>query len=464
MIWPRIVGYRLRKLSKKCRDLYTTSGSVRRTILFVIKFVTCKFGYAVQHQKSIRKAPQTRDQIEAVLSEQPSDIPLIAIKVTGGIGDYIVIARYLRDLVSAVEPFKFDLYCNYQAPGKWIFSGVAGFRTCYSEFLFDHFFQKYPLALRINQYVIAHHETIDWVALKNHWRLINALQHIIRFRPKIELFIQHHPYMDGFLGQKAVYMNFNRANFLHGMSKIAYGGDRFEIATDTNAVRKFNLRSKSYITVHNGFDPGFVVTARRATKCYPYSEEVVRLVKQKFPDLIVVQVGTSTSIPIASADMNIVNKTSLSEVAGIIQSAYLHFDNEGGLVHLATALGVKCCVVFGPTSADYFAYQSNINIRPRFCGGCWWVNETWMDQCPRSFAEARCMTEHRPIDIAIAIGAYYSTKGNLDQHSSFDRVAAVQASRFQDIAERVDSQDLTSLQAIEVQPNSVSVVPADVAP
>jgi hypothetical protein len=257
--------------------------------------------------------------------------------------------------------------------------------------------------MQINQYVVVHRETANWSALKGKWRLMDALSNIIRFRSKIETFIDRHPLMDGFLGQKAVYMNLNRTNFLHGMSKISYGGDDFDVAVDLAAMQKFKLMPKTYVTVHNGYDPGFVLTRRQATKCYPHYAEVISLLKQKLPWLTVVQIGTSTSTPIPGVDFNLVEKTNLEEVAEIIRNGQLHIDNEGGLVHLARCLGVKCCVIFGPTSIEYFAYENNINIPPKFCGGCWWINETWMDQCPRGFAQARCMSEQDPQHIANSI-------------------------------------------------------------
>jgi hypothetical protein len=74
-------------------------------------------------------------------------------------------------------------------------------------------------------------------------------------------------------------------------------------------------------------------------------------------------------------------------------------------VHIARTLGVKSCVIFGPTSIDYFAYPDNINIRPTLCGGCWWINSTWMDACPRGFEMAPCMSTQKPEDIVAAIEA-----------------------------------------------------------
>ena len=54
-------------------------------------------------------------------------------------------------------------------------------------------------------------------------------------------------------------MNLTRANFLHALSKIPYGGDLFKIATDESAIERFHLQPRGYFTVNNGFDPGFVV-------------------------------------------------------------------------------------------------------------------------------------------------------------------------------------------------------------
>jgi hypothetical protein len=89
----------------------------------------------------------------------------------------------------------------------------------------------------------------------------------------------------------------------------------------------------------------------------------------------------------------------------------MHIDIDSGLVHLAAALGVQSCAVFGPSPAEYFGYPGNINIPPTFCGNCWWVNESWMDQCPLGFPDARCMLEQDPSDVANAIIARLAQNG-----------------------------------------------------
>jgi ADP-heptose:LPS heptosyltransferase len=130
------------------------------------------------------------------------------------------------------------------------------------------------------------------------------------------------------------------------------------------------------------------------------------LLRAQSPGLRFVQLGSRTSEPLLSVDVDLVGRTTLPEAAAIIASSILHIDNEGGLVHLARSLGVVSVVVFGPTPAAYFGYPANINIEPPFCGGCWWINQTWMDHCPRGFVEARCMSEQSPESVATRATTY----------------------------------------------------------
>jgi ADP-heptose:LPS heptosyltransferase len=85
----------------------------------------------------------------------------------------------------------------------------------------------------------------------------------------------------------------------------------------------------------------------------------------------------------------------------------LHIDNEGGLVHIAACLGTTSVVIFGPTSADYFAYLDNINVRPPVCGDCWWTTKNWMDICPLGHKQPLCMYEQTPLAIMNAISQHW---------------------------------------------------------
>jgi ADP-heptose:LPS heptosyltransferase len=207
-------------------------------------------------------------------------------------------------------------------------------------------------------------------------------------------------------------MGLQRHNSLQSISGVAYGGERMPIATDMGALQKFGLEEQRYLTIHNGFGTHMrhrVNQNGKATKCYPHYDAVVAGMRKRFPGLHFVQLGSSTSTPIAGVDCSLIGRTTLPEAAEILRHSVLHIDNESGLVHLAAALGVKSCVLFGPTDAEFFSYQDNINLKSSFCGGCWWITSDWLSQCPRGFAEPRCLSELQPETVVEAVTHYMST-------------------------------------------------------
>ena len=351
----------------------------------------------------------SRFRIRGPVRGAPKDV-LVAFRISGGIGDHLIAARYIRDLLATVGDFKFDIYSSRPGVVSWIFSQFKGFHECYDEaFSWKERGGRYPLSMWIMSFVVAYTESANWGAVRSSSkRLVDVCAALQKFASKIDVFIAHHPRLDGALGQAAVYMNRNRYTFLQGMSGIDYGGPRLPVATDGQALTRFGLDKRRYVTVHNGFDAeeaNHVGTARAATKCYPHFNELIAHFRSAFPGICVVQVGTKTSKPIATADLNLIGCTSMPETAAILESAALHIDNEGGLVHLASCLGTRSCVVFGPTSVEYFAYEENINIRPAFCGGCWWTTGDWLKNCPRGFDGPRCLMEQQPQTIVAAIKA-----------------------------------------------------------
>ena len=394
---------RLKTALRQYQEVYDRTGSRVEAAKFLYRFVTAKLPLLMRQAVQATRRGTVLAEIDAARGAVGDGVPLLGIRASGGLGDYLTIARFVRDLSAAAGGFAFDIYCTDPPRARWVFSGLPGLRECYDDVLFDPAMPQYDLALWAGQFVLVHGDIAQWGRLKSRPGLVQAAEAAIRYRPKIDLFIANHPYTDGFLGQKAVFSSASRADYLHFMAGIPYGGDRLPVDSDPDAVARFGLRPGDYITVHNGFDPGFVVTAERATKCYPYFGQVITLLKARLPGLRFVQLGASTSDRIAEVDIDLLGKTSLKEAAGVLAAARLHIDNEGGLVHLARCLGVRSAVVFGPTPSNYFGYSGNINIDPTFCGGCWWINQSWMNQCPRDFDTARCMTDQKPAAVAEAI-------------------------------------------------------------
>lgn len=338
-------------------------------------------------------------------SAGPGDPLKVAVRVTGGIGDHIVAARFLRDLIAAVGPLALDIYSPKREIAAWIFRSLDAPVTCFHErILWDRLRPSYAAAFYVTQFAVVYTETVDWMYLSERApKLRDVAVRLEEFRPSIEACIQHHPRLDGHLGRIASFMGYGRRNFLQGMANIPYGGDALPIETDPGALEKFGLSGRAYVTIHNGFDAEFDKAAPTSTKVYARFDDVVARLKRLYPDLLVVQVGTVTSKAIASADLNLIGATTIRELAAIIQHAHLNIDNESGIVHLASCFDVRSCVVFGPTSVDYYAYPQNINLRPPVCGDCWWVNENWMNRCAKGHEQAPCMSQRSPDSVVAAL-------------------------------------------------------------
>ncbi len=58
----------------------------------------------------------------------PKDVQdvLVAFRISGGIGDHLIAARYIRDLLATVGDFKFDIYSFSPGSGPVDFFAVQG--------------------------------------------------------------------------------------------------------------------------------------------------------------------------------------------------------------------------------------------------------------------------------------------------------------------------------------------------
>lgn len=354
----------------------------------------------LRHLRAAAEAPAVRAAVARARAESIVQQPYLALAVTGGLGDFLVIARFVRDLAASIGGMRFDVFSPTPAQATWAFSRIPGFRAAYHDILFNRTIAEYDVGLRASQFVVVYPEHVRWESIRGNEHLIRIIDSLVRFRPAIDTFIDGHPWLDNSLAREVISFNATRRDFLHHMADLPYGGELLPVPADASVVSRMGLRPGQYITLHNGFDTGFVISGRRATKCYPHFGAVVARLKAALPHMQFVQIGTVTSESIPECDLILVNKTSLDEAAGLLAQAALHIDNEGGLVHLAACLGTRCAVVFGPTPSDYFGYPDNINIDPPVCGNCWWTTRTWMDVCAMGYAVPRCMVEQDPRIVA----------------------------------------------------------------
>jgi len=211
------------------------------------------------------------------------------------------------------------------------------------------------------------------------------------------------------LAHHAVLLGLNRCSLpLYSLGAENYHAPQPQLQLRENSVAVLalhGLTEKNYITVQDGWDANFAVPDHRPTKAWRIEAwvELVELLKQEIPKMKIVQLGSPKSgAAIAGVDVNLRGHASLAEAFAVLKHAALHIDTEGGLVHVAHALGTRSLVLFGPTNAKFFGYADNINLVPP-CHDCWWLKADWMRQCIRGLVQPECMLHHAPRDVAQAV-------------------------------------------------------------
>jgi ADP-heptose:LPS heptosyltransferase len=181
--------------------------------------------------------------------------------------------------------------------------------------------------------------------------------------------------------------------------------DFFTAPGDAAAIEQA-LPKTRYVTVQNGVDSDVMnwsrAAGRRPTKLLPGAtwEATVRLLQAG--KLAVIQLGTKEDEPIAGVDADLRGRTTLRQAAVALKGAACHVGIEGGLVHLARAVGTRSVVAFGPTSRSFLGYPENINLVASDCHSCWWTTRDWYMACPRGFAAPPCMNAYAATMIATA--------------------------------------------------------------
>lgn len=399
-------------LNTRLKKFYRTLGFARapqNSIVFGLHVLLRNIYFAFK-----RKTGEGRRLITGFKRQKNADV--VAIRLGGGIGDHINAARYLRDFSNAANCFRFHIYTERKSIMEWLLSSCPDIEAeIYSRDFWELTKADYALALNVTQTVSVEKNYLKILELKRNQNLYNVVKNILDNTRPYESLIDQQPTTDSHLVNKLVLKGYKRYDICHRFSSLKFQGHYLEIITDSRDYQQYKLNELSYITINTGYDELYTgdrpSAGKLPTKVYPHNEELVGLIKKRFPDIVVVQIGTAgTSIDLESADLNLVGKTSLQSVAHILSKSMLHIDSEGGLVHLMSSLGGKSCVIFGPTNFEFFSYPSNINIGPSYCGNCWWLNPDWMARCARGYDTPKCLSDTAPRDVFGAIESYLDMK------------------------------------------------------
>lgn len=318
------------------------------------------------------------------------NITKIAIKVNGGLGDYIVAMPILDSIVAYGECF-IDFYTdnNIEFPIKM-----------YGR-----------LNVSVKSYASFRNEDYDYVLVAGHFitrKYCDCYPHISKFMPE---FIRNIFYVERFNSlyysdstreswrnavtlKQAKFKGLNRWTYLSpGNDTFGMKEQRAGIMFNSGLYKKYmksKLSSMKYIVLSRGADPenGGV----NQTKVWPKEryEEFIALFKKKYPSILMIQVAADKETSLKGTD-DVIRDADLDDLKIILKHAVAFVGSEGGMVHLASQMSTPCAVVFGPTPAYYYGYTRNKNIVSPYCSDCMGAIQSWYTQCLLGHERAECM-------------------------------------------------------------------------
>lgn len=317
----------------------------------------------------------------------------VAIHLEGGYGDYICRKNNIEEVSDWDKNILIDLYVGKgkKAFAEVLFSKIGKINLIVEE---DELYyaerEKYLASFRFTAFLIVDFcNKIVFNALPN--RLSEMLDTVTK---------EYNDYglNDVGISLAVHYARCKKDNLNCFTAYNRYGA--FNVLSSETEIPLLEHKEKdflelnlgSYITINYGWD-------RRQknipAKVWPieHVRSLTKMIKSKCPNLIIVQLGLQDS-PLLDGCEHIIDMD-IEVVKYVLLHSRLHIDCEGGLVHLATQLGTKCAVLFGPTPKDYYGYDCNINIDAERCKNCYWYVPDCIS-CYRKLEHPECMYELLP--------------------------------------------------------------------
>ena len=314
-----------------------------------------------------------------------------AIYVAGGFGDMIIQKRLIMELNRLVPAATIDLYTVHgELFLEWLYSDMESVKNIVTDLGVRYLTQKenYSFAFRI---VGSGFLEIDYRRNSDFLPEFEAFVHKLEL---LQMKCEDEKYSVALPSAIMFYRRiFNGENCYSGFN---YGGvfsiNDFHVTIPFLKKYKeafLELGLHDYITVNVG--NGISADGKGVAKAWPFQRfhDVIDIFKRQYPGVSVVQIGAAGEKLLDNADMHLMGKA-FGLIAYVLRSAIFHFDIEGGIVHLASQIGVKCIVLFGPTPMAYYAYAHNTNISVGMCRDCYgYYLDT--NRCARNMDEPECM-------------------------------------------------------------------------
>ena len=323
----------------------------------------------------------------------------VAFYSLSGLGDVVIARKVLTALIELAPDCVVDFFCVTEAHKSFASAFYGDIKNLNRILNYQKFYKQtlteYDMALGVGGCHLISLEQANIRKLqKKAPKLFDALVKVseynrqFNFNPNFWETVALHNMI------AAEILNKNCYSFLSCDGALPIRDDKVTIPLLTAYKPKFDaLKLGRYITIYSNVGRN---EARPKVKTWPikYFIKYVARMKKIFPQLEIVQCGGRGDIKIENADRHIFD-ADLELVKHVLKNSLLHVDCESGLVHLATQLGTKCLVLFGPTDEKYYGFKENLNIVSDVCRPCVWA---WDDgnKCLRGAKEPPCMLSITP--------------------------------------------------------------------
>ncbi|MDE7313199.1 MAG: hypothetical protein K2N87_16515 [Eubacterium sp.] len=323
------------------------------------------------------------------------DLVFIAFYPTGGFGDYMISSKLLDEILLSI-PCRIDVYCENIVFGRAVYAARPAVRVLAYESLYANR-SMYDVVFCVEHFIHV-----------KSWNAHRVAKIAPAFADKVSVLGKSMQAVCPEIGQQwfreALHFQRSRLLGINRWTELRHGSV-FTIPDQYTYVRlhpcclervqEIGLENCRYLTVNRGADS--MGRSGMQTKVWPlcHYEALAVLLKKRFPDIKIIQLGSKGNKPIAGADMHLLEED-MEVTKWLLRGSLLHIDCEGGLVHLATQLAVKCIVLFGPTPLHTYAYPQNTNLVSEKCSGCMGLHPDWAFSCYRGLKQPECMYSLTP--------------------------------------------------------------------
>lgn len=329
---------------------------------------------------------------------ETGEVSIAFNSISGAMGDTLIAKSVFDAIVELVPNCKIDIYFTSELSKNYLKAFYGDSKNLNAIVNFEFYesnIKRYDVAFRVWHMVL-----IDFA---NDQRLQHSAPALLKAIYEINAYNRKSVYNTNEIG--IILRNITRAHIL-GINRytcLSCGGalpihdNHVKISLSSEGKSKFRKLEllKKYITIGSNLGKKNNL-ARHSLKEWStaYATDYISLLNIYLPQVKVVQIGGGGVEIIPNADIHILD-ADIELVKHILKNSLLHVDCESGLVHLATQLGTKCLVLFGPTDEKYYGFKENLNLVSDFCRPCVWA---WDDgnKCLRGAKEPPCMLSHTP--------------------------------------------------------------------